>query len=172
MQRRALFDPVVKVVSATLNASNRMLELSYTEVKPIPGSEPAEKEENCVERFPYVWLRDCCRCAECHHASTHSRRIAMIKFDAKCTARSAEVESLVYSTTHVLFECFQYLCVGLRVGEGKQRKRVCRDLLGECSRVAVPCALAVAQRLLGAREGGAPSHRATGRPRLLEEREF
>ena len=78
--------------------------------------------------------------------------------------------SLVYCKTRSL-SAFNSSVV-LRVGEGKQRKRVRRDLLGEWTRVTVPCALAFAQRLLGAREGSAPSNGTTDRSRLLEERDF
>jgi hypothetical protein len=63
-----------------------------------------------------------------------------------------------------------YFCTP--VGEREQRKHIDRDLLGEWTRVAVPRALAAAQRLLGAREESTKPHSATGRTRLLEPEEF
>jgi hypothetical protein len=91
MHQKAVFNPTIKEVSVKLIPDKRLLELSYTEV--VESSEDSKQQESRVEQFPYVWLRDSCRCAQCHHTTTHSRAIAMIKFDAKCTARSAEVKA-------------------------------------------------------------------------------
>ena len=82
---RTYLDPLVFFVTATLNQSTRMLEVSYTEVI------SSDDSRTLTESFPFAWLRDSCRCPECHHPSTHSRRISLLKFDPNCRPKSVEV---------------------------------------------------------------------------------
>lgn len=90
---RTHLDPVVSNVNAALNQATRMLEVTYTE-NILSDESPTQRQVEQTEQFPFAWLRDSCRCPDCHHPTTHSRRIPLLHFDPNCRARAVEVQRL------------------------------------------------------------------------------
>ncbi|XP_050729637.1 gamma-butyrobetaine dioxygenase-like, partial [Eriocheir sinensis] len=71
---------------------------------PGPDYQPGNFQTNCPgnnevkwgdedEVFPYVWLRDNCRCPACFHAASYSRLSLMADMDLQVQPKSAEILS-------------------------------------------------------------------------------
>ncbi|XP_071533091.1 gamma-butyrobetaine dioxygenase-like isoform X3 [Panulirus ornatus] len=71
--------PAVTVADVTLNHNKGMLEVSWGEGKP--------------DIFPYVWLRDNCRCPSCFHAPSNSRTHLIDNLDLNTQPTSVQVLS-------------------------------------------------------------------------------